>query len=621
MNRIFILGSLLLLVSVCVQAQTIIYNCDFEKGIPNSFICYDEDGNEPSRGMKKYGLEVGTAWVAYTEDSGTNSANGTAYSGSWYKDPAQSNDWLVTPVIAVQSSQTILSWKAHAIDAGHPDGYTVYITDSGSKPGDFPVEAEFAVIKENAYWTEHSISLKKWAGKQIRIAFVNNSTDCNLLALDDIKVFVNEHSFIYISQTPDAISAPGNVKIKGGITSSGFLPVEGYKVTLNNGRETFVKDYSQKNIAVGDTAYFEFSETIPVALDQTVDYTLTVSSGADDESVNENSITCFKHVVLVEEGTGNWCMYCPRGQIGLHMLREKYSDNLVDIAVHMGSDPMIVPDYVMGVAGFFTQGIPHCVMNRKASFVGDPYYDVENLFLKALADGPIAKVHCTATLDDNKQIEVKAVTEFGKPIEKGLYNLAFAIVEDSVVGHDQANAYSGGSEKIGGLENLPDPIPAGEYYFANVARAIYPSFMGDAEAFSATTARRTEITTVRQYALPELINELRKVKVVAMVINAATGKVVNVDECRLDIPDGMDCKNIIDESVIKIARGEDGFLRIGTTDDSLIQSVELYKLDGRCIKQLSSPGNSCLIYVGWRNETGIVKVTTTHGAFSKKVRL
>lgn len=621
MNIKIMAASLLFLTSASMKAQQVMFSCDFEHGIPDTFICYDEDGNEPSRGMKKYGLEVGKAWASYTEDAGTASANGTAYSGSWYKEPAQSNDWLVTPVIVVGNSQTILSWKAHAVDADHPDGYAVYITDAGSKPDDFPAEPEFVVAKENTNWTEHHISLRKWAGKQIRIAFVNNSTDCNLLALDDIKVFVNEHSFIYISQTPDAISTPGDITVKGGVTSSGFLPVEGYKVTLNYGGETFVKDYSTQSIAVGDTAYFEFSETIPVTQDETVDYTLTVSSGENDELVDENSITCFKRVVLAEEGTGNWCLWCPRGQVGMHMLREKYPDNFVDIAVHI-KDPMLVPDYAIGVIDFFSSsGIPYCVMNRNASFAGDPYKNVESLFLNALSDGPIGKVHCTATLDENRQIEVKAISEFGKAIEKGLYNLAFAVVEDSVVGYSQANAYSGGNEKMGGLEDLPDPIPAGEYYFGNVARAIYPSYMGDEEAFATATARRTEITTTRRYQLPESVDALDQVKIVAMIIDAATGNVVNVDECRLEVLSGIDCRKIVDQPVVKIVRGEDGFLRIGTVDDSPIQSVELYTLDGRCIKQLSPVGSSCLIYVGWYNEIGIVRVKTADGVFSRKVKL
>lgn len=620
MNKALIIGSLLLFSFVSVQAQKMIFSCDFEQGIPATFTSYDEDGNEPSRGMKKYGFEAGKAWVAYTEDAGTGVANGTAYSGSWYKVPGRSDDWLVTPEITVLNSQAILSWKAHAVDAAHPDGYAVYITDRGNKPGDFPAEPEFVVTKENAKWTEHSISLKKWAGKQVRIAFVNNSTDCNLLALDDIKVFVHDHSFIYISRIPDAISAPGEVKIKGGVTSSGFLPVEGYKVVLDYGGKTFVEDYSRKTVAPGDTAWFEFAETIPVALDETVGYTLSVSSGEADILVDENSITCFERVILAEEGTGNWCMYCPRGQVGMHLLREKYPDHFVDIAIHV-NDPMQVTGYVAGLINYYAEGIPYCVMNRSSRHTGDPYNGVEELFLKALSEGPIAKVHCQATLLETGRIEVKAISEFGKAIEKGLYNLAFAVVEDSVTGYAQANAYSGGNEKIGGLEDLPDPIPAGEYYFANVARAVYPSFIGDEQAFANTAAPRTKITTERQYELPESVTEAKQVKIVAMIIHAATGEIVNVDECRLEIPSGIACQKTADEPVVKITREERGVLRIRTTDGSPVHSVELYTLDGKCMERLSPDGSSCLVNVARYDRIVIVKVTTIHGVVNRKVSL
>ena len=302
------------------------------------------------------------------------------------------------------------------------------------------------------------------------------------------------------------------------------------------------------------------------------------------------------------------------------MLREKYPDSFIDIAIHL-DDPMLVPDYANGLKGFYTQGIPHCVMNRSSTHTGDPYYEVEKLFLKALSQGPIAKLRCTATLNDNDKVEVKAVSEFGKAIKEGLYNLAFAIVEDSVSSYSQANAYSGGNEKIGGLEDLPDPIPAGQYYFANVARAIYPSYRGDEEAFAAPTAARTEIHTLREYELPHRIDALEHVKVVAMIIDAATGQVVNVHECGLEIPDHISYKETVDKSAVKIASEGNGFLRIRTIDNSPIRSVELYTVEGRCIEKLFPTTNPYLMHVGRDNEFRIIKVTTSGGVISRKIKL
>ena len=79
MKKINILASLLMGMAVASQAQTVVFSCDFEEGMPSNFATYDLDGNEPSRSMKSYGITEGVAWAAYTDEVDGNTA---AYSGS-----------------------------------------------------------------------------------------------------------------------------------------------------------------------------------------------------------------------------------------------------------------------------------------------------------------------------------------------------------------------------------------------------------------------------------------------------------------------------------------------------------------------------------------------------------
>ena len=144
LNRSIIVGSMLLAAAGSIQAQNVAFSCDFEQGIPETFATFDRDGNDPSRSMKKYGFENGIAWVGYTIEPGTDKQNGMACSGSWYTNPATSDDWLITPAIAIDSKYNILSWRAYAMDAEHRDGYAVYISTSGNTPDDFTQEAIFS---------------------------------------------------------------------------------------------------------------------------------------------------------------------------------------------------------------------------------------------------------------------------------------------------------------------------------------------------------------------------------------------------------------------------------------------------------------------------------------------
>lgn len=573
---IIILGILSAMTSA--HAQKVLFSCDFEKGIPSDFLLFDEDGNVPARGMKKHGLEQGIPWVGYTEDAGTSRANGTAYSGSWYQTAAQSNDWLITPSITITDAKVILSWRSHSTDKEHRDGYAVYISENGNTPAEFKEKPVFTVSQENTQWTEHRISLKEWAGKQIRIAFVNNSNNCKLLALDDICVYVNEHSFIYISQTPEVIPSPGKVQVKGALSASGFLPVNGYKISLNYAGESYVKDCSEEIVEVGDTTYFDFPVEIAVAKDQTVDYSVSITSGEEEASDIPLSITCFERSVLIEEGTGNWCMYCPRGQYGLQTLREKYGTQVIDIAVHSG-DPMEVKEYINGVAPFYSAaGLPHCVMDR--TFHGDPYYAVEELFQKAAAEAPVGKIKCEASLSPEKEISIKATAEFAKAIEADIYNLVFMVVEDGVTGYPQSNFYSGGKEVIGDLANLPDPIV--DYVYANVARAIYPSFSGDTEAFTSAIEKRVPFEVNRKYPLPGSVKNVSNVKVVATIMEAKSGKIVNSAETHLENLSGIKATNTNQSKYHIYTKGNS--LVINSPDNS---KLPIYSVNG-CIQRTLS---------------------------------
>lgn len=603
MNKSCILAVLMLSAVATVQAQNIVFSCDFEEGMPNEFACYDLDGNTPSRSMKSYGLTDGVAWAAYIDTLTDNTA---AYSGSWYKTPAQSNDWLVTSAIAVDDVRNILSWKTYALDANHPDGYAVYVSEVGNKPENFIDEPVYVVAAEKNEWQQHYVSLAPWVGKSVYVAFVNNSTNCNILALDDISVYSYEHSFVFNNTTPEAITAPGVVHVTGEIKSSGFMPVEGYKLELTYDGKTTVIDRTADVVAADSMAVVEFDVDIDVALDATNDYSLTISSlGGADVMILDGSITCFQRTVLIEEGTGTWCMWCPRGAYGLELMHEKYGDAIVDVAVH-GSDEMMNMPYYVGAMPYFTIGFPGCVLDRKMELIGDPYYDVDSLYNIARVQGAIGKVATTARLVSAQELLVDATVEFGKTIAEGEYSLSYIIVEDSVTGYEQSNAFGGGTLEMGGYEDLPDPIPAGEYFFANVGRKVYPSFKGDATVLTGGTPRHTPISVSWSIEMPE-VQRLDQVKVIAVITETATGEVVNVHQVRPSLPEAVDSVN--KDGVITIASSNG---RVSVQANAPLQSVEVWNLSGQLLSVAQPRSNSYTIPLADNNRVLIVKAQTAH---------
>lgn len=607
MNKSYIISGLFALGACTLQAQDTLFVCDFESGMPETFTRYDRDGNEPSRSMKRYGLEKGTAWAVFAE-----AGNSVAVSGSWYKEVAQSDDWLVTPAIHVTDARAILSWRACAIDAEHPDGYSVYISDKGNRPEDFTGKPVLTIPAEVATWKEYFLPLEAYAGKDIHVAFVNNSTNCNLLMVDDIVVLTREHTFNFTNLTPEAVSTAGNVKITGTITSSGFLPVEGYKLELIHDGQTYTIDRSADTIAPDSVVTVLFDTEINVSMNTTQDYTLIVSSmeGSDADTI-QGSITCFERTVLIEEGTGTWCMWCPRGQYYLKELHKNRPGEFVDIAVHV-SDEMMVPDYAMSLyAPFFAAyGLPSCVMDRQKEQMNGlgSLEEIEAMLDKARAKGAIGRFTklyaSTSTME--RQLNIHAIYEFGKIIEDGDYSLTFIMVEDSVTGYAQANGYSGSSSAMGGLDLLPDPIPAGEYVFSNVARVMLAGADKNKNSLTLSTniERHVPIFAEYEFDYPENLkkSEWEYTKVIGLIIDCQTGEVVNAAEGPLLVAISVD--ELSSPAPIRLQGNN-------LTASSPFRQVEIWSLGGQLLHQAAPDTDSYVLpQMEMKGQSVLIKAMT-----------
>ncbi len=133
------------------------------------------------------------AWVRKNRGGATPNYGGpdndfAACSSSWYDPAGTSNDWLVSPSIALPAAATMLKWDSKAQDPDYPDGYKVMLSPNGGNTvADFTVTL-FTTPGENATWITRTVSLAPYVGTNVRIAFVNNSNDKFVLLIDNISV-------------------------------------------------------------------------------------------------------------------------------------------------------------------------------------------------------------------------------------------------------------------------------------------------------------------------------------------------------------------------------------------------------------------------------------------------
>lgn len=305
-----------------------------------------------------------------------------------------------------------------------------------------------------------------------------------------------EISFDFDASITSAID--GNYAVAGeekvvsaAITNRGTVTINSFSVGLDTGGNSTSETYNE-TLAPGESVTVELENTVTVSNGATSAklYLVDVDGMPADENLCNNSQSFSLEgytpadgkKVFIEEATGTWCQFCPRGDFWMNTLSERYPERFVGIAVH-NNDPMaaVVPGWDAGVTSLpgFT-GWPNAYINRATildpSALEIPYVEeVQNTALVSLKHG--------ATYDeDTRELYVSVSTTFNLPLS-GDIRLFVGLTEDGInrdeAGYAQVNAFAGsGPGVLGGYGELPNPVPASQMIYNHVARHMFTDFNG-----------------------------------------------------------------------------------------------------------------------------------------------
>lgn len=283
---------------------------------------------------------------------------------------------------------------------------------------------------------------------------------------------------------------------------------------------------------------------------QDVPYTVTVTTSNGETATLEGTMHFVEPLtghrgILVEEGTGTWCGNCVRGMVGMEELRKAYPDNFVGVAVHY-NDPMQLTDYISPLmTGGFVTAFPMATVNRNAAKALDPYYGVAapatssniGAFEAALREPMTATLTARAEYSNLMETAHVTCTSRFAYVEPGHdYRFGFVVVEDSVHQADskryqQANTLAGQTE--GGIwakwESMPSVIPASDMWYADVARSVV-AFEGVEGSLPASLETGCDYTFEYDVPFPDNLLEAKRLKIVALILDATTGEVLNATE-------------------------------------------------------------------------------------------
>lgn len=563
-------------------AQTY-YSCDFEKGIPADFTLIDYDQNTPSASMQKIGFAEGTPWISVaTNKTATNHA---ACSTSWYQQAGTSDDWMILPAIYVSGNAPTLSWRAMASDKKHADGYSVYVTTAdGNRKEDFTTATPlFTTAAENADWTDHSMSLAEYRGKTIRVAFVNNSTDCSRLYVDDVKIW-EKHKLTLSVDLPRQIAYKGEMTISGSVAANTEEGVRGFTIGLEAGGETTTQHFDTE-VKSGEPVTFTLDRRLTIGKHETIPYNIWVETEDGDREEHDMSVTSYPRKAVAEEGTGTWCGYCVRGLVMLDSIKNHYADRIIGIAAHSGD--VMTSDYISEVSQYMASSYPTGTVNRRVKSDPKDFISYANIILKNAE--LFSDLQLETTFDKaSRSVTAKTTLHLADDYTDGKLALAYAIIENDVhkPGDDnyrQHNSYADGIlGEMGGYEKYGEYIPSEVMHYNDVARGYVDDLMGIDGSLPERIAAEESITDERSFTLPDNILNDENVEIVVMLIDKSDGRIVNAEKC----PVAKSTNGIND---IKATNMPTRFSAIygvsGTKRDSLEKGLNIIRTaDGRTIK-------------------------------------
>ena len=434
-------------------------------------------------------------------------------------------------------------------------GYSLTINDASSEANSMPI-AVTPGVNEGGFYLHTSDGFLKWidvaagfgCSSILQVKLAGNSIKSNAAAVTD-----GESMFIMTGQ---------DFTVPVTVTNYGAKGIQSLDITYSLAGKT-----DTQHITTAVDAFYGKSATVYMTLPAIADkgtYELALNVDKVNDVANEDATTSTtvylialntvpQKRTLLEEYTGTWCGWCPRGYVGLEKLAELYPDDYVLVSYHNSDDMEI-----MNANAFpsTVEGFPDAWMDRAVEV--DAYYGTSNKEF-GIADDLAARnkmfgyadINVTATKADGQStVNIATEVTFPYDLTNGNYAVEYIVTADGLTDPSwgQSNYYAEGSQ---GYPKYMDT-------FTNGASTIYGLVYNDVAVLTSEqmggskntiTAATADVPVKLQYSLnldnavntsrEPVIQDVNKVKIVALLIDVATGKVVNANKVKLSESTGI----------------------------------------------------------------------------------
>jgi len=523
-----------LTVGLGLSAQTY-FSEDFSGGL-GQFTATDDDGD---------GFNWTTVDYAAGDGQG-NVATSESWSGGTILFP---DNWLISSSIDLTSATGAISldWSVIAQDQAWADEYySVYVGTTGTIAALSGSATSFSeTVGTSTGYMSRSLDVSSFAGSNIFIGIRHhNCDDWFRINIDDVVVrtLLTDDIEMTAVTTPSVAATGTNVSITGTVTNTGGNTINSFDLSWDDGSGPNTETITT-TIPSGGTYNFTHGTQLNVA--SAIAYNLTVCATFTGDLLASND--CIAHTVsglafvpdrhvVIEEGTGTWCGWCPRGAVAMEdMTNDASRSKFIGIAVHNG-DPMTVAAYDAG-AGF--SGFPGMNVNRKLLGESVSTASMQSLYDQEVVEPTNSDISVVGTYDAGGNISIDVTATFAATVNSE-HRLAAVLVENGVTGgsgYEQTNYYDGGGSGAlsgGGIADWTtagDPVPAAMMVYDHVGRVLYGTY--DGQTGSITLPATASSSQTQSFSGSVGSMNPANLKVVGMIINSATGEIMNANETDL----------------------------------------------------------------------------------------
>jgi len=523
-----------------LQAQTLL-EAGFENGVPAEMTADDiwEVGTAASLSSAYFTIPAHGNIIAVNDDA---AGNGVNLSGR-----------LVSPPLDLSGLEgAVLSFEGFFYDGDYQgadeQGNVLVSTDDGA------TWTQLHTMEGNTEeWQSILIDLTPYVDQTILIAFeYTDGTGWNYgFAIDDVNIAAlarDDARLIDVTTVRYHVVDEGAV-IEGNIQNMGSETLTSIDVTWTQGGDTYTETVDGLNIAFSETGTFSHPTAfVPSeAITYDLDVELSNPNGEEDANPADNTASAVisgvsfrpDKRVVIEEGTGTWCQWCPRGHVAMAYMKENYPESFIGIAVHNG-DPMVVPEHDNNIQ---VSGYPGCDADRtirSASVSTDLFVQYYNQLYQV---APIAADVSARFFEGTRELEVEVSAEYVTRLSGIDHRFSVVLMEDEVTGtgsgYAQVNVYDGGG--AGPLTGAGhdwttagNPVPASDMVYQDVSRAILGGYNGTSGIIAADVEAGDAFSQTFTYEVPATYN-WENMHAVVLVLDGATGAILNANIASFDL--------------------------------------------------------------------------------------